>query len=65
VLLGVISFSGMSGAAAATDCMSLQLQLMWITGFEISCYGSTFNSSLIDKMIFTAGAYSMALTRRD
>lgn len=63
VPLGVLNFDGMVGPAAATDCMAVQLQWMWITGFSLTCVGATFSSGSCDSFVLTAGAYSMTLNR--
>lgn len=46
-----------------TGCMATQLQWMWITGFVLDAYSTSWSSPVVEQFVMTVGAYEMTLTQ--
>ncbi len=59
---GDVSFP-LFDSAPTTDCMAVQLQLMWITGFAMAPSAIAPNGA-VEALTMTVGAFAMGLTRQ-
>ena len=46
-----------------TGCMATQLQWMWITGFVLDAYTTSWSAPVVEQFVMTVGAYQMTLTQ--